>query len=77
MTDQRLEKALEFANYRSTLANQKEKLKDSDKEKIKYSHFILEDNDNFIVINKPSGIAVQSGTKSFKNMIDILTSIQN
>ena len=28
MTDQRLEKALEFANYRSTLANQKEKLKD-------------------------------------------------
>ena len=50
----------------------KEKYKSSDKEKIKYSHFILEDNDNFIVINKPSGIAVQSGTKSFKNMIDIL-----
>ena len=29
-------------------------------------------NDNFIVINKPSGIPVQSGTKSFKNIIDIL-----
>ena len=29
-------------------------------------------NDNFIVINKPSGIPVQSGTKSFKNIIDTL-----
>ena len=36
----------------------------------------LENNDNFIVINKPSGIPVQSGTKSFKNIIDILK-IQN
>ena len=32
----------------------------------------LENNDNFIVINKPSGIAVQSGTKSFRNIIDVL-----
>ena len=33
---------------------------------------LLEDNENFIVINKPTGIPVQSGTKSFKNIIDIL-----
>ena len=31
-----------------------------------------QDNENFIIVNKPSGIAVQSGTKSFKNLIDIL-----
>ena len=30
-----------------------------------------EDND-IIVINKPTGIAVQSGTRSFKNIIDVL-----
>ena len=37
-----------------------------------YDDYILENNNNFIVINKPSGIAVQSGTKSFKNIIDVL-----
>ena len=37
-----------------------------------YDDYIIEDNENFIVINKPSGIPVQSGTKSFKNIIDIL-----
>ena len=57
------------------------KLRD-DKKKIKYSpkkkevsaydEYILEDNENFIVLNKPTGIPVQSGTKSFKNIIDIL-----
>ena len=50
----------------------KEKYKSNNKEKKRYSDFVLEDNDNFIVINKPNGIPVQSGTKSFKNMIDIL-----
>ena len=37
-----------------------------------YDNYVIEDNENFIVINKPSGIPVQSGTKSFKNIIDIL-----
>jgi len=37
-----------------------------------YDDYILEDNENFIVLNKPTGIPVQSGTKSFKNIIDIL-----
>ena len=34
---------------------------------------IIDDNDNFIVINKKSGIAVQGGTKSKKNIIDIFS----
>ena len=42
------------------------------KEISSYDNYILEDNKNFIVINKPIGIPVQSGTKSFKNIIDIL-----
>ena len=32
---------------------------------------IIEDNDNFVVINKDPGISVQGGTKSNKNLIDI------
>ena len=38
----------------------------------KYDDYIIEDNENFIIINKPSGIAVQAGTKSFKNIIDAI-----
>ncbi|MDC0976944.1 RluA family pseudouridine synthase, partial [Pelagibacteraceae bacterium] len=41
-------------------------------ERDKYDDFIIEDNENFVVINKPPGIAVQSGTKSFKNVVDTL-----
>jgi 23S rRNA pseudouridine955/2504/2580 synthase len=52
--------------------SKKIKYKPSEKEKNKYGNFILENNNNFIIINKPSGIPVQAGTKSFKNIIDIL-----
>ena len=48
------------------------KYKPSNKEIDTYDDYIIENNENFIVINKPAGIAVQSGTKSFKNIIDIL-----
>ena len=44
----------------------------SPSERDKYDDFIIENNENFIVINKPAGIAVQSGTKSFKNVVDTL-----
>ena len=37
-----------------------------------YDDYVIENNENFIVINKPIGIPVQSGTKSFKNIVDIL-----
>ena len=54
--------------------NIKEKIKylPNKKEIGTYDDYVIEDNENFIVINKPSGIPVQSGTKSFKNIIDIL-----
>jgi len=38
----------------------------------KYDDYVIENNENFIVINKPSGIAVQAGTKSFKNIVDAI-----
>ena len=55
--------------------NEKKKIlkyKASRKEVDIYDDYIIENNDNFVVINKPAGIAVQSGTKSFKNIIDVL-----
>ena len=48
------------------------KYKASNKEVDIYDDYILENNDNFVVINKPRGIAVQAGTKSFRNIIDVL-----
>jgi len=36
------------------------------------SKMFIENNENFVVINKPAGIAVQSGTKSKRNILDIL-----
>ncbi len=42
------------------------------KEIDKYYEYIIENNENFIIVNKPAGIPVQSGTKSFKNIIDML-----
>ena len=54
--------------------DKKEKIKYLPKKKEvgNYDDYVIEDNENFIVINKPTGIPVQSGTKSFKNIIDIL-----
>ena len=37
-----------------------------------YDDYVIENNENFIIINKPPGIPVQSGTKSFRNIIDII-----
>ena len=34
-------------------------------------NLIIENNDDFVVLNKQSGISVQGGTKSKKNLIDI------
>ena len=36
------------------------------------SNLFLENNENFAIINKPAGISVQSGTKSRRNILDIL-----
>ncbi|MDC2998383.1 RluA family pseudouridine synthase [Candidatus Pelagibacter sp.] len=34
---------------------------------------VIDNNDNFVVLNKASGISVQGGTKSKKNLIDIFS----
>ena len=52
--------------------NEKIKYLPKKKEIGSYDKHILEDNENFIVINKPTGLPVQSGTRSLKNIIDIL-----
>ena len=36
------------------------------------SSMFVDVNENFVVLNKPAGIAVQSGTKSVRNLFDIL-----
>jgi len=38
------------------------------KELSQSSSMFIENNENFVVINKPAGIAVQSGTKSRRNI---------
>ena len=44
------------------------------KEQSGFSEIFIESNENFAVINKPSGISVPSGTKSQRNLLDILKS---
>ena len=70
-----LNDVIEIFNFEKIKHKKKSEIKlykPSEKEKKTYDNFILENNDNFIVINKPPGIPVQSGTKSYKNIIDIL-----
>ena len=62
-------------NFNFTANNKKkknEKYKATKKELSLSSSLFIEDNENFVVINKPAGIAVQSGTKSRRNILDIL-----
>jgi len=51
-----------------------EKYKATKKDLSHSSSMFLVNNENFVVINKPAGVSVQSGTKSKKNIIDILRS---
>ena len=61
----------------SKKVNKKSKFIYSPTKKELFSNRIfIENNENFVVINKPAGIAVQSGTKSKKNIIDILRKTQ-
>ncbi len=62
----------ELDKLKPQLKNKKYRYKPNHKELISYTHDVIENNKNFIIINKPAGIPVQSGTKSFKNIIDIL-----
>jgi len=58
-------------NFKETIIQKKIKFTPS-KEIIKSNEeLIIDNNDDFIVLNKSSGIAVQGGTKSKKNLVDI------
>ena len=46
--------------------------KPTKKDLLQSKGMIIDDNENFVVINKPSGISVQSGSKSKRNIVDIL-----
>ena len=60
-------------NFEPSKENKKiiDKYNPSKKEVTELSRIVVEDNNDFLVINKPAGIAVQSGTKSKKNILDI------
>ena len=58
-------------NFKATIFQKKKKFEPS-KEIIKSNEKqIIDNNENFIVLNKHSGIPVQGGTKSKKNLVDI------
>ena len=62
----------DISKFKAKEKIEKIKYKPKKKELSRYDDYIIENNDNFIVINKPAGIPVQSGTKSFKNITDLL-----
>ena len=62
----------DISKFKATEKLKKIKYLPKKKEIGEYDDYVIEDNENFIIINKPTGIPVQSGTKSFKNIIDIL-----
>ena len=58
-------------NFKETIIQKKIKY-DPPKDIIKANEdLIIDNNDDFIVLNKSSGISVQGGTKSKKNLVDI------
>ena len=58
-------------NFKETIIQKKIKY-DPSKNIIKANEdLIIDNNDDFIVLNKSSGISVQGGTKSKKNLVDI------
>ena len=60
-------------NFKATIFQKKKKFEPS-KEIIKSNEKqIIDNNENFIVLNKHSGIPVQGGTKSKKNLVDIFS----
>ena len=62
----------EISKFKPSKKDTKIKYKPNKKELGEYSDYIIENNENFVIINKPAGIPVQSGTKSFRNIVDIL-----
>jgi len=60
-------------NFKDTFNQKKIKFNPSDQIVKANENLIIDDNADFVVINKNSGISVQGGTKSKKNLIDIFS----
>ena len=60
-------------NFQDTLKQKKIKFNPSEQIIKANENLIIDDNADFVVLNKNSGISVQGGTKSKKNLIDIFS----
>ena len=60
-------------NYKFNLTKSSQKFNPTNEIIKESENQIIDDNENFVVINKKSGISVQGGTKSKKNLIDIFS----
>ena len=58
-----------LSNYKPTDTRKKIQYLPTSKESNKFENLILFDNQDYVVINKPRGLAVQSGTKNLKNVV--------
>jgi 23S rRNA pseudouridine955/2504/2580 synthase len=66
---------IDFFNFefKNIIIQQKKKFLPSNQIIKSNERLIIDNNDDFIVLNKISGISVQGGTKSKKNLIDIFS----
>tara|TARA_Y100001980_G_C14500812_1_gene276796 strand:+ start:233 stop:1147 length:915 start_codon:yes stop_codon:yes gene_type:complete len=60
-------------NFQQKIINDKLKFSPSNTTIKENEDLIIDNNEDFIVLNKSSGISVQGGTKSKKNLIDIFS----
>lgn len=60
-------------NFQNKITNDKVKFTPSNTTIKENEDLIIDNNEDFIVLNKSSGVSVQGGTKSKKNLIDIFS----
>ncbi|MDC0436515.1 RNA pseudouridine synthase [Candidatus Pelagibacter sp.] len=60
-------------NFKEAIVQKKIKFQPSEEIIKENEDLIIDNNDDFIVLNKSSGISVQGGTKSKKNLVDIFS----
>ena len=60
-------------NFKENISQKKKKFNPSNEIIKSNENLIIDDNENFIVLNKSAGISVQGGTKSKKNLVDIFS----
>ena len=58
-------------NFKENIYQKKKKFNPSNEIIKSNEDLVIDDNENFIVLNKSAGISVQGGTKSKKNLVDI------